>query len=160
MCVFALCVVVYLPFVQQEHHKRLRRAQHSQLNTLTLCHFPSPCCRFQAPAAWLSAFYAASSAVMSDLTPPGISQLCQGLTVLCGSGQAPPKAWTEALLAAAVTQFKSMELLQLCNLGWALGKWNYQPEEEVVAAWLEAALPLLPAATPVDLSVLLWACDK
>jgi hypothetical protein len=115
--------------------------------------------RFQAPHAWLSAFYEASTPVMGDLAPPGISQLCQGLVVL-GGGQPPPPAWRRALLAAAQRQLRDMELLQLCNLGWALAHWQHQPAAALMEAWLDAALALLPAATPVDLAVLLWSCDK
>jgi hypothetical protein len=107
----------------------------------------------------MGVFYAASARVLHDLAPPGISQLCQAVVVL-GGGQPPPEAWTQQLLAAARPLFGRMELLQLCNLGWALGNWQHCPDAVIVAEWLDACVPLLPAATPVDLSVLLWACDK
>jgi hypothetical protein len=96
---------------------------------------------------------------MHDFVPKGFSQLAIALLTLTG-GQAPPDQWLQQLLGAVQQQLQQLELLQLCNLGKALANWQRHPEEEWMAAWLDASLPLLPAATPVDLSVLLWSCYK
>jgi hypothetical protein len=96
---------------------------------------------------------------MQDFAPKGFSQLAIALLTLTG-GQAPPAKWLQQLLATVQPQLQQLELLQLCNLGKALANWQCPPEEEWMAAWLDASLPLLPAATPVDLSVLLWSCYK
>lgn len=117
------------------------------------------CCRFQAPAGWLSAFYSATAASMPDHTPTGFSQLAIALLTLSGSTP-PPEAWIQQLLQAVQPQLQQLELLHLCNLGKALANWQCHPEEGWMAAWLDASMPLLPAATPVDLSVLLWSCYK
>lgn len=116
-------------------------------------------CRFQAPPGWLSAFYTATTQTLSQQAPQGFSQLSVALLTL-GGGQPPPQDWIQSLLSAVQPQLKKCELLQLCNLGKALANWQCCPEEGWMAAWLEASLPLLPAATPVDLSVLLWSCYK
>lgn len=115
--------------------------------------------RFAAPEAWLSAFYAASSAAMAQLEPVGISQLSYGLVTLA-AGLPPPAPWIESLLEAAQPQLASMELLQLCNLGWALGSWGHRPPAPAFGAFLDASEPLLAAATPTDLCTLLWACNR
>ena len=96
---------------------------------------------------------------MQQLEPRGVSQFAIALVTLAG-GTAPPEAWTQQLLTTVRPVLGSFELLQLCNLGWALAHWQCHPDEEWMAAWVEASLPLLPAATPVDLSVLLWSCYK
>lgn len=96
---------------------------------------------------------------MTQQAPQGISQLAIALVTLAG-GQAPPQVWAKELLAAAQPLLHQLELLQLCNLGWALANWQLQPEEEWMGEWVDASLLLLPTATPVDLSVLLWSCFK
>jgi hypothetical protein len=97
---------------------------------------------------------------MPEQVPAGISQLAIALVTLAG-GQAPPgEQWVQQLLQATQPLLRGFELLQLCNLVQALAKWGVQPEEAWMAAWTEASLPMLPAATPLDLSVLLWSCYK
>lgn len=96
---------------------------------------------------------------MPQLAPQGVSQVALSLVTLAG-GQPPPDTWTEQLLAVAQPMLGQMELLQLCNLGWALANWQTHPDEQWMGQWVEASLPLLPTATPIDLSVLLWSCYK
>eukprot|EP00775_Hariotina_reticulata_P008328 gene8328-8513_t len=115
--------------------------------------------RFQAPDSWLSDFYSATSAVMPNLTPVGISQIQLALVTL-GAGTPPPEQWVEQLVAVAEPVLEDMELLQLCNFGSALAHWNYSPPQETMAAFLTATQPQLVAATPTDLATLLWICNK
>jgi len=96
---------------------------------------------------------------MSELEPQGFSQLAIALVTL-GGGQPPPEPWTQQLLSTVQPLLGRFELLQLCNLGWALAHWQQQPDEQWMGEWVDASLPLLPAATPIDLSVLLWSCYK
>ncbi|KAF6253640.1 hypothetical protein COO60DRAFT_398804 [Scenedesmus sp. NREL 46B-D3] len=117
------------------------------------------CWRFQAPEHWLRSFYVASAAAMPQLTAIGISQLALALVTLGGSAP-PPQAWLEALLRAAQPLLPRMQLLQLCNLGWGLAQWGHRPAAAVMGSYLAASERLLAAATPTDLSTMLWICDK
>jgi hypothetical protein len=96
---------------------------------------------------------------MSAQAPQGFSQLAIALVTLSGT-TAPPEEWTQLLLQTVQPQLQGMELLQLCNLGKALANWQVFPDEGWMGAWLGACLPLLPLATPMDLSLLLWSCYK
>jgi hypothetical protein len=96
---------------------------------------------------------------MQQQDPRGFSQLAIAMVTL-GGGAAPPEDWTQQLLLTVQPQLRQLELLQLCNLGKALANWQCHPAEEWMGDWLDASLPLLPAATAVDLSVLLWSCYK
>eukprot|EP00878_Enallax_costatus_P018242 GHUV01019196.1.p1 GENE.GHUV01019196.1~~GHUV01019196.1.p1 ORF type:complete len:345 (+),score=74.38 GHUV01019196.1:729-1763(+) len=96
---------------------------------------------------------------MQQMEPVGISQLQLALVTL-GASQPPPTEWIQSMLATAEEMFPRMELLQLCNFGWGLAQWRYKPPVEVMQRYLGAVQPLLVGATPVDLSTLLWICDK
>eukprot|EP00879_Flechtneria_rotunda_P017882 GHRR01018742.1.p1 GENE.GHRR01018742.1~~GHRR01018742.1.p1 ORF type:complete len:329 (+),score=90.96 GHRR01018742.1:387-1373(+) len=96
---------------------------------------------------------------MHELTPIGISQLQLGLVTL-SAGTSPPSAWLQQVVTVAESQFQEMELLQLCNFGWALAQWRYAPPAETFTAYLRATEGLLLAATPTDLATLIWICNK
>lgn len=115
--------------------------------------------RFQAPSHWLDALYTATSTAMPQMEPVGISQLQLALVTL-GGGQPPPQQWIQCMIDTAEQLFPKMELLQLCNFGWGLAQWRYKPPVEVMQKYLGFVQPLLVGATPIDLSILLWICDK
>jgi hypothetical protein len=96
---------------------------------------------------------------MPQFTAIGISQLALALVTL-GGGSPPPEPWLQALLQAAQPLLPRMQLLQLCNLGWGLAQWGHRPAADVMGGYLSASERLLAAATPTDLSTLLWICDK
>jgi hypothetical protein len=142
--------------------------QHSDLNSRTrhITHqavHPVLSCaclfRFHAPEHWLQSFYAASGAAMPHFTAIGISQVALALVTL-GGGSPPPPAWLEGLVQTAQPLLPRMQLLQLCNLGWGLAQWGHKPSAAVMSSYLGATERLLAAATPTDLSTMLWICDK
>lgn len=96
---------------------------------------------------------------MPQFNAIGISQLALALVTL-GGGSPPPQPWLHALLQAAQPLLPRMQLLQLCNLGWGLAQWGHRPAAAVMGSYLAASEPLLVAATPTDLSTMLWICDK
>jgi hypothetical protein len=96
---------------------------------------------------------------MPHFTAIGISQLALALVTLAG-GSPPPQPWIDALLQAAQPLLPRMQLLQLCNLGWGLAQWGQRPAAAVMGSYLAASERLLAAATPTDLSTMLWICDK
>jgi hypothetical protein len=96
---------------------------------------------------------------MPQFTAIGVSQLALALVTL-GGGTPPPAAWLEGLVQAAQALLPRMQLLQLCNLGWGLAQWGHRPSAAVMASYLAASERLLAAATPTDLSTMLWICDK
>jgi hypothetical protein len=67
---------------------------------------------------------------MPDLTPVGISQIQLALVTL-GAGSPPPEHWVKQLVAAAEPLLEDMELLQLCNFGFALAQWNHCPPQVI-----------------------------